>query len=247
MLTVKIIGQYVLVARQQEFQVFSLPDHSPEHGIKGPAELLATFHWDSPAREVVIAVRDESKRDVTAPPSKSWPSGAVTVLLRENNDGFNMLKQYDFLPNADGRPSAGTKATLPFVLPSGCTRVVPVAPSFCGLAVWPSGRGFWVQTNNVETNHMQFPARCVMGFDIASPRQAQAISTERGDKLPPLPEVDLNANIVHFCEGPLYARRCDMSHILRKRYALKTVDLEDVIGRLAIGDKDGKVEVLDYA
>ncbi|EKM54201.1 uncharacterized protein PHACADRAFT_257879 [Phanerochaete carnosa HHB-10118-sp] len=246
-LAVKIIGKYVLIARQQEFQLFAIPRHSPELGMEKTVELIATFHWDSPAREVVIIARDNLARNAPSTPSKSWATGTVTILLREANEGFNTLKQYDLLPNIDRRPSPGPKTVLPFVLPSGCTRAIPVAPSCCGLSVWPSGRGFWVQTDNVEANHTKYPARCIMGFDVVSPRQAQEISAEHGDKLACSPGVHLDANIVHFCDGPLYARRCDMSHILRKRYALKSADLEDVIGRLAIGDKDGKVEVLDYA
>ena len=247
MLTVRILGRYVLVAKQQEFQIFSIPEHSPEHGFNGPVDLLASLQWDSPAREIVIFARDELGRDASPSSSQSWPMETVTVLLRETNEGFNTLKQYDFLPNVNRRYIPGTKSILPCIIPTECTRVIPVAPSCCSLSVWPSGKGCWVQTDNVEAKHTEYFARCIMGFNVVSPRQAQALQAEHGDKLARGPGPHPGANVVHLCDGPLYARRCDMSHILHKRYALKSADLEDVIGRLAIGDKDGKIEVLDYA
>ena len=51
---------------------------------------------------------------------------------------------------------------------------------------------------------------------------------------------------LHVCEEAVYARRCDMSEIMWRKYMLTCADLEDTVGRLAVGDRAGKVIVMDY-
>ena len=51
---------------------------------------------------------------------------------------------------------------------------------------------------------------------------------------------------LHVCEEAVYSRRCDMSEIMWRKYMLTCADLEDTVGRLAVGDRAGKVIVMDY-
>lgn len=109
-----------------------------------------------------------------------------------------------------------------------------------------------MQTHNVTTRHAQYPARCLLGFDICTPHQnppsrtASKSSRFEVNLLKEKPSSLQDANDLHICKGQLYARRCDMSEILRKKYSLVTADLEDSVGRIAVGDRCGKIEVLDY-
>jgi hypothetical protein len=233
-LAVRFIGEHVLCLRESQFQLFTMPSWCHEtHVFKGRPVLITSIQWESRICEAVII--PSSKLALTA--LAKWPADPVTVLARDRNDGFHTIRQYDFFPNLTRERIPGMNKVLPCVLPKACTRIIPVAPSCSRLHVGQHGKGLWFQTDNVETKTSSYPVRCIMGFDVVRPEMAQ----DQESKANP------DANVLHLCESKLYARRCDMGEIVCKKYSLRATDLDDAVGRIAIGDKHGKIEVLDYA
>lgn len=179
-----------------------------------------------------------------------WPSTPVTVLWRCREDDVDMIVQLDLLPGPEKLAASSAiegslpPSLLPFVQ---CKRVnaVPVPPSCRKLHATPSGKGFCVQTRNLSSRHSSYPARCLFGFHVTA--QPGAISTERTSKGVQRPRATYLGNDVHYSEQALYSRRCDMSEIIKRQYAIVSTAFEDTTGRIAIGDRYGQVEVLDFA
>ena len=46
---------------------------------------------------------------------------------------------------------------------------------------------------------------------------------------------------------PLYAPRVGTGEAAHKKYRIMSVALEDTVGRVAVGCRDGKVQILDFA
>ncbi|KAL4243869.1 hypothetical protein ABKN59_010758 [Abortiporus biennis] len=92
-------------------------------------------------------------------------------------------------------------------------------------------------TQNVTSRHTMYPARCIVGFDVMEDGKSEADEADQGQVS--------GANALHICEQEIYSRRCDMSEIICRKYSLTAADLEDTVGRVAIGDRHGKIEVLD--
>ncbi len=154
------------------------------------------------------------------------------------------MHQYDLLPNPKAQNSDAKEKLkdqifdcLPCVFPSQYTRVMSVAPSSCDLRIGPSGKGFWTETRNVVVRHAQNPARCLVGFEVTT---AESEPKDGGKKGPPTARVELSKDV-------LYARRCNIHEILWKKYMISATALEDTVGRIAVGDVTGNVEVLDLA
>ncbi|KAM5540282.1 hypothetical protein V8D89_006101 [Ganoderma adspersum] len=238
-LAVKPVNRYLLVVRQRTFEVTFAPSWK---GIRTPqASLIASsmcIEMDLPATSSVIVFRDNSLAARQEAPD--WPTDPVTVLSRYSDDGFDTMHQYDLLPNSkaeseDGPKCNGTMGRLPCVFPSQYTRVVSVAPSSCDLRVGPSGKGFWTETRNITLRHARTPARCLVGFTI---NPGPYDSGKKGDIQPASLEL---------CQDVLYSRRCNIHEILWKKYMVASTALEDTVGRIAVGDVTGKVEVLDLA
>ena len=203
-----------------------------------------------PAREAVIVTRAKAFKDPGAPVSRL--SQPVTILLLHcvNEDGVDALSQLDFLPDLSKKDASQDGKLNPVRMPAEVTRIFKIAPSTCNLRVAPGGKGFWMQTHNVKNRHTVYPARCLMGFDVTTSQIDQLpsrLSPSEVVMLKDKPSMLTNANDLHFCKNAVYSRRCDMGEILRKKYSVVTADLEDTVGRIAIGDRCGKIEVLDYA
>jgi len=228
---VAFIGRFLLVVRSLSIQ---LVEHDWVEKEGEPKRLCAHLIMGYPAREASIIVRP-SPTSKDGQPSCPWP---VTVLLRCCDDGFDTIRQYDLLANPKARKGASAGLELPCIFPSQYTRIISVAPSCCDLRVGPNGKGFWIQTRNVTSRHSQYPARCLVGFDVMEGEQEDPEMVEEGQVI--------GANGLHVCKQELYSRRCDMSEIICKKYSLTTADLEDSVGRIAIGDRHGRVEVLDF-
>ena len=215
-----------------------MPPCADTGGFKDRSVLAVSSSWESRICEATILVPSVASPTSASRPMLEWPADSVTVLTRANND-YPSLRQYDFLPNTERKRVPGTEFVPPCLLPQSPTSIFPIAPSGCHLRVGPSGKGFWVQTENVETKYRQYPVRCIRGLNIARENPSQ-------EQRPDESKTTAKANVLHMRNG-LYARRCLMGEIIMKRYYLSTVDLEDVVGRIAVGDSRGKIEVLDYA
>lgn len=170
--------------------------------FKNPCTLAASLHWENPVSEAVVVSRTSSHTGVL-PLSTSWPEEAVTVLVREVMDGFNTIRQYDFLPNLEKKVIPGHTITLPCILPSTYTRILPVVPSCCRLTAGRSGKGFWIQTDNAESKHSKFPARCLIGFDVVVPKMVEEESRWIPAEGEARDEPEATSNGLHLCEGKI--------------------------------------------
>ncbi|KAI0663468.1 hypothetical protein C8Q70DRAFT_950020 [Cubamyces menziesii] len=260
-LAVKPVNKYLLVVRQRTFEVLPAPSW---RGVRAPYSALvtasATIELDIPASSSVIVVREVFSPSTEEPPD--WPDEPVTVLSRYSDDGFETMHQYDLLPNLKAREAAEGKDKgkdkdkekdkdghgplldrLPCIFPSQYTRVMSVAPSCCDLRVGPSGKGFWTETRNIVVRHAKNPARCLVGFEVGAVEDDDGAAQERAKAAGPrAPRAQ-----VKMCQDVLYARRCNIHEILWKKYMISATALEDTVGRIAVGDVTGKVEVLDLA
>jgi hypothetical protein len=93
------------------------------------------------------------------------------------------------------------------------------------LVLGPTGRGAFLQTRVVQSA----PTRCVAGFEV-----------------PPLPKNVRSGGQIKQPAGPLYARRCAVGEAAVRRYRLMAYALDDILGRLIVGNRDGTIEVLDF-
>lgn len=249
-LAIKVINRYMLVVRETSFQLLDAPMWNKQRMIfQGAKHISACIHMDHSATEAVIIAR---KSNIPVPEDVEWSPEPVTIISRYSDDGFDVIRQYDLLP---ARPQDGHRARdanggllqMPCRLPAAYTRVLRVAPSCCQLQVGPSGKGFWIETRNVTSRHSVYPARCLMGFDVRPRDIIPDGATMEGDQPIKCHCPPAGANILHLCSGALYSRRCDMSEIIWRNYAVTSTALEDTVGRIAVGDKYGRVQVMDFA
>ncbi|GBE80654.1 hypothetical protein BKA93DRAFT_801705 [Sparassis latifolia] len=242
-LVVKPINRYMLIVREREYQLVYSPIWNGKRTVYGPAkDISACVLTQFPAKDAVIIAR--SSAAASGDDEVEWPNELVTILIRCSEDGLDTIQQFDLLPAPQSKtvqtePSEPKEVfRVPCVFPTGSTRVLVVPPSCCKLNAGSSGKGYWIQTWNVTSRHSEYPARCLMGFHLSSEGEGKddAIKLQYGQ-----PGSDLN-----LCQGTLYSRRCDMSEIIWKKYMIVSTALEDTVGRLAIGDRTGKVEVVDF-
>ena len=117
----KPLNRYLLVVRQRAFEVIAAPTWM---GIRAPyASLMhvcAHIELDITASSAVIVARNPSFASADELPD--WPAHPVTVLARYSADGFELLRQYDLLPNPKAQASAKIpEATMdcpPCIFPS---------------------------------------------------------------------------------------------------------------------------------
>ncbi|KAH9858667.1 hypothetical protein C2E23DRAFT_716722 [Lenzites betulinus] len=243
-LAVKPVNRYLLIVRQRTFEVLPAPSW---RGVRPPYPLLVSastsVEIEPPASSCVVIVRQVFA--ATPDELPDWPDEPVTVLCRCSDDGFETMHQYDLLPNTKA-PDAGDKTKphdmavdrAPCIFPSVYTRSIMVAPSSCDLRVGPSGKGFWTETRNIVVRHSKNPARCLVGFEVFPGEKEPG--KDGGKAAPPGARVEVT-------KGVLYARRCNIHEILWKKYIITATALEDTVGRIAVGDVTGQVEVLDLA
>ncbi|KAL7281655.1 hypothetical protein ACG7TL_004972 [Trametes sanguinea] len=245
-LAVKPVNRYLLVVRQRTFEVIPAPVWK---GVRAPYSTLITgtgiMEMDIPASSAVVVVRQVFDRLEDELPD--WPAEPVTVLSRYSDDGFETMHQYDLYHNPKAKAQEDVKDgahpgfdRLPCIFPSQYTRVISVPPSCCDLRVGPTGKGLWTETRNMVVRHAKNPARCLVGFEVRS-ADPEGMPKEKGKVAGP------QAPYVQRCQDVLYARRCNIHEILWKKYIITATALEDTVGRIAVGDVTGKVEVLDLA
>lgn len=192
-----------------------------------------------PAKEAVIVSRIPavtSNGEIRA----GWPPGPVSIIMRCFDDGFDTIRQYDLPPNPKVQSFSPNPLNIPeqfpCIFPQHYTRAIGVAPSVSGLRVGRNGKGIWMETRNVEARRTVFPARCLVGFDVTETDANSCVSGLVAGEM----------NDLHVSKNEIYARRCDMSEIMCRRYVVLSADIEDSVGRVAIGYRTGMVEVLDF-
>lgn len=241
----KVINRYMVVVRENHVQFVYAPLWSGLRTAWGQ-QPRSLFEMRTSVTEAVIIQQnaiDEESRD--------WPSIPVTLLLRCREDDIDAILQIDLLPGPDpleasqGADSFASVSHLPF---AWCKRVTatPVPPSCQHLHSGPSGRGLTIQTRTITSRHCEHTARCLFGFHTTPVSGTPGSSQAWGKEHRIAAEV-IEGNKVHYADKPFYSRRCDMSEVMKRQYTIVSTAFEDAVGRLAIGDRHGTVEVLDFA
>ncbi|KAI0317212.1 hypothetical protein OF83DRAFT_1172202 [Amylostereum chailletii] len=256
LLAVKLIRGYLLIVRQSHIQLLPLPEYDDvgKPLRRGPIAGAALLHLHEVAREAVIVTHELTEEEKAA-----WQFEPVTILMRVADGGFHTIRKYNIFPQPVASTSATTSSPAvqmvpntmqlaPRLLPSGATLVptlpcyfpvnpvttIPVPPSCANLTLGRNGKGFWTETRNITTGHATYPARCLVGFDVVS-------RVVFRDGTP----VWENEFVVR--EGVLHASRMGIGEVAQKKYRLMSAALEDTVGRVAIGGRDGRMQVLDFA
>lgn len=174
--------------------------------------------------EAAIHPRYDPARPADAAP---FPTHGVTVVLRTAGPP-GALHLLHFVPGALPEP------VTPPLLSLACTAV---APSCAGLVFGTSGKGLCLETRNRRAGRGKndtFPARCVVGLDIGN------YATLGGEDSAGRVNVTMR-------EGELYMRRCGVAEVAQRKYQMTAIALEDTVGRIAVGDCHGKVDILEFA
>lgn len=243
---VKVINRYMVVVREGHVQFVYAPLWRGLRTAWGQ-QPRSLFEMRTSVTEAVIIHHNTIGEE-----SRDWPSTPVTLLLRCREDDIDAILQIDLLPGPEIHETApGADAFEPlYRLPfAWCKRVtaIPVPPSCQHLHAGPSGRGFTIQTRTITSRRSEHPARCLFGFHTTSASGTPAGDSEAWGKEHRIAVEVSGGNKVHYADKPFYSRRCDMSEVIKRQYTIVSTAFEDAVGRLAIGDKHGTVEVLDFA
>ncbi|KAI0044230.1 hypothetical protein FA95DRAFT_1574617 [Auriscalpium vulgare] len=231
-LAVQLVRGHLLIVRQSHIQLLPAPRFDAAGQALPHTTAAAFVHLPDAAKEAVIVVHKP-----TAQERDDWQFDPVTVLMRVEANGAHQIRKYDILPlpkvrvgGADG-PAA---RCIPCVFPKAAAAAIPVPPSCSGLTVGRNGKGFWMETRNVTWGHSTFPARCIVGFDVTSGVCAAA-------------GVPHWKNDLVLRKKELFVSRVGTGEVEKRKYRIATTSLEDTVGRIAIGGRDGKVQILDLA
>ncbi|KAI0063497.1 hypothetical protein BV25DRAFT_379153 [Artomyces pyxidatus] len=227
-LAVKLIRNHLLVVRQSFIQLLPVPQFDEEgRPIRGANAVGAYLHLHDLATEAVIVVHEHSPEE-----KQAWLFEPATVILRvTTHDDRHTVRKYDILP----LPSTSDPNKLPCHFPHHPTLTVPVVPSCGHLVVGKNGKGMWMETRNVTAGRSTFTARCFVGFDATS----RVVYT--GPKREPAwrNEFELRSK-------EMFVSRVGVGEVEQRKYRILATSLEDTVGRIAIGGRDGKVEILDF-
>lgn len=185
---------------------------------------------------------------------EAWQFNPVTILMRVTNISGHFIQKYDLLPRPvtsawqaaenelrdeqepDTTERRPRQTDSPCTLPARPTQAIPVPPSCSNLVVGRNGKGFWMETQNLTCGHRTFPVRCFVGFDATShlaPAQ---------DSQPARWQNDLTVR-----KNGMYRSRVGTGEVHGRKYRILTSSIEDTVGRIAIGGRDGRIQILDYA
>ncbi len=184
---------------------------------------------------------------------EAWQFNPVTILMRVTTDESHTIRKYDLLPRPVTSAELAAENEIveeqnttrngrlrptdsPCTLPARPTQTIQVPPSCGNLVVGRNGKGFWMETQNLTCGHSTFPARCFVGFDTTSrlvPAQDQQ------------PARWQNNLVVR--ENGIYKARVGAGEVHERKYRILTSSIEDTVGRIVIGGRDGRVQVLDFA
>ena len=93
-----------------------------------------------------------------------------------------------------------------------------------------------METQNLACGHNTFPVRCFVGFDATSrlvPAEEQQTVRWQNDLV--------------VRKNGMYKARVGSGEVNERKYRILTSSIEDTVGRVAIGGRDGRVQILDFA
>lgn len=94
-----------------------------------------------------------------------------------------------------------------------------------------------METQNLTCGHSTFPVRCFVGFDATShlvpAQESQSVARWQND--------------LEVRKSGLYKSRVGPGEVFERKYRILTSSIEDTVGRIAVGGRDGRVQILDFA
>ncbi|KAF8512389.1 hypothetical protein JB92DRAFT_280026 [Gautieria morchelliformis] len=226
----------LLMVTHTSIELFLIPTNQAPCSI---SSLCAVARFNLPWRLLTIATAvtgyNLQTHCIRIPGQKPPRRQPLSVLVRSLDGGFHVIHHYVFdieTLQPDGKPPA-----IPIRFPPTHVRTIHILPSCGKICLSPSGRGCWLETRNVGPKTHSYPARCVV------PLYINAVSTQL--LAPDIPEewqVDFNVGT-----KTLYERPCGWKDLVDGRQRISSVALDDSMGRIAIGDTDGCIVVLNYA
>ncbi|KAI0305659.1 hypothetical protein B0F90DRAFT_1699804 [Multifurca ochricompacta] len=247
-LAVQLVRNHLLVVRQSHIQLLPTPlfDQSGR-AVQGASTFGAFLHVQDPAREAVVIVHEMTEEE-----REAWQFNPVTILMRVTANDSHTIRKYDLLPRPVASAELGAEnefcneqdATTrhlrptdsPCTLPARPTQTIEVPPSCSNLVVGRNGKGFWMATQNMTCEHKTFPVRSFVGFEATS----HLIPAQDSQ-----PSQWQNELVLH--KNGLYKSRVGSGEVHERKYRILTSCLEDTVGRIAIGGRDGKVHIMDFA
>jgi hypothetical protein len=213
----------VLVVQQQAVLVLSVAAPGSGADLVGPVIFCRDWGHHTEAR--VIIPRGHAAR--AWPADTLYPSALVLAL------GPHALSSLPLFVDADVGAGRGGWA-------AGEWESFPVPPSAGALAAGAAGTGraLWLETRALPAGGPGArrgntrPARCVLRLDVPAARD--------GVQIPCVPDMRVHAR-------EIFARPCGVGEVVRRKYALVALALDDAAGRVALGNRDGTVQVLDLA
>ena len=249
-LAVQLVRNHLLVVRQSHIQLLPTPQFDEcGRAVQGASTFGAFLHVQDPAREAVVIVHEMTEEERGA-----WQFNPVTILMRVTTIDGHSIRKYDLLPKAVAVAEQSAETELrseqeqetmrrpkptdsPCTLPARPTQIIPVPPSCSNLVVGRNGKGFWMETQNLTCGHSTFPVRSFVGFDATS-------------RLVPAQESQSAArwqNDLTIRKNGLYKSRVGPGEVFERKYRILTSSIEDTVGRIAVGGRDGRVQILDFA
>ncbi len=247
-LAVRLVRNHLLVVRQSHIQLLPIPQFDQcGRAVKGASTFGAFLHVQDPAREAIVIVHEMTKEE-----REAWQFNPVTIIMRVTTIDGHTIRKYDLLPRpvATVEQAAETEprdeqeqdtmprprpTESPCTLPARPTQTITVPPSCGNLVVGRNGKGFWMETQNLTCGHNTFPVRCFVGFDATSHL------VPAGDSQPARWQNDLTIR-----KNGLYKSRVGPGEVYERKYRILTSSLEDTVGRIAVGGRDGRVQILDF-
>ena len=225
----------LLMINHTTIELFQIPTNQASFSL---VTLCRVGRFNLPPRIFTLATAvtgyNLQGNDTRSPAVKSPRRRPLSVLVRTLDGGNYVIHHYVFdleTPRLDGSPPA-----LPLRFPPTHVRTIQTLPSCSAIHLSTSGRGYWLETRNVGPKTHIYPARCVV------PLYLNSVSTEQ--VAPDIPEkwqVDLKVGPKH-----LYERPCGRKDLEEGRQRISSVAFDDSMGRMAVGDIDGGIVILNY-
>jgi hypothetical protein len=201
--------------------VIDVPALAPGQSTPGATTLFNLPPGLAPWDEAALVVPLSHRKPIEGVP----PPVTLVTLSRADPSpihptslrGEQVLARYDLVPKQKEGDGVDQPHGVTWTFMHGAN--IPASRSAEVLELGPSGRGAFVQT----IVRAEKPHRCVTPFtDPASDIDGLRLG------------------------GALYARRCATGEAASRRFRLCAFTLDDVAGRLVVGNRDGTIEVLDF-
>ena len=240
-IAIRRIRNHLLIVRQNHIQLLPLPSLDGTVSTK-PDYGGGTILLPAPICDATIVTKP-----LTGDERDLWQFDPTTVLVRMYHQEVDSVYKYDLFPvpvDAPAPPSGYEDVpfpkSLPCSLPSGPSEIIPVVQSCKKLTAGRNGKGYWLENRNVTRGRNTFHALCFVGFQVRSRFEPSSTTP-----------LDLGAGCwkqeMVVTKKEVYASRVGMGEILGMRYRILSSALEDTVGRLAIGRRDGRIEIVDFA